>query len=193
MTTLSAPFTVIGGLLASVPIYGRILIGIALFLLWVYVYNWPYTEYTLSYRNVPGPPRSSFLWGSLLDVLQSKPGERHTQWTAEYGPTHRFHSVFGTIRLYTADPGGLSFILQHSDDFIKPERSNRTLKEMIGDGILTAEGADHRRQRKIMNPAFGPAALRYVVRLHLRHSNAIVTCCRSCGRRPTSSRPSFSA
>jgi cytochrome P450 len=30
----------------------------------------------------------------------------------------------------------------------------------IGDGIVVAEGEDHKRQRKIMNPAFGPIPIR---------------------------------
>ena len=37
------------------------------------------------------------------------------------------------------------------------------MADMLGKGVLVAEGADHRRQRKVLNPSFSPAAVRDMV------------------------------
>lgn len=55
-------------------------------------------------------------------------------------------------RFYTTDPVALQYILSHADDFPKSDRMRKQLAEILGEGVLFAEGADHRRQRKIMNP-----------------------------------------
>jgi cytochrome P450 len=34
---------------------------------------------------------------------------------------------------------------------------------MLGKGLLIAEGADHRRQRRVLNPAFSPAAVKEMI------------------------------
>ena len=42
--------------------------------------------------------------------------------------------------------------LHNTYDYNKPPMSG--LRPLIGDGIITAEGEKHKRQRKMMNPAF---------------------------------------
>ena len=44
--------------------------------------------------------------------------------------------------------------LNHVYDFIKPSKMFPDLVEIVGRGIVFAEGEDHKRQRKMMNPAF---------------------------------------
>jgi cytochrome P450 len=36
----------------------------------------------------------------------------------------------------------------------------RSLARTLGGGVLLVEGAEHRRQRRLLNPAFGPAQVR---------------------------------
>lgn len=50
-----------------------------------------------------------------------------------------------------------------SYEYPKPNAIRGDLGRILGYGVLFAEGDDHKRQRKIMNPAFGPAALRALV------------------------------
>jgi hypothetical protein len=89
--------------------------------------------------------------------------ELHSQWRAIYGSTYRYRVVFGVPRLFTTDPVALSYILSHPDTFPKPARARRNMASMLGNGVLVAEGADHRRQRKVLNPSFSPAAVRDMV------------------------------
>lgn len=69
----------------------------------------------------------------------------------------------GMNRFFTADPVALSYILSHSDTFPKPEMLRRQFAQTIGVGVLSAEGADHKRQRRLLNPSFSAAAVRDMV------------------------------
>jgi cytochrome P450 len=68
--------------------------------------------------------------------------------------------ILGGWRFFSADPTALSYILSHPDQFPKPDMARKQMTEILGNGVLIAEGADHRRQRKILNPSFSQAAVR---------------------------------
>lgn len=159
ITASVASLPLVGALLAKSTTQ-QVLIAVGGLLALLLLYLYPYREYTLSFRNVPGPAPTHWFWGNLKEIIKAPPMEEHSKWLAEYGNTIRYRVLFGEARLFSADPAFLSFVLQHSDDFIKPERTNRVLNRLLGEGVLTAEGAVHRRQRKVLNPAFSPAAVR---------------------------------
>lgn len=148
------------GALASQSTVTTLVAGVVGLAAVLYLYLYPYREYTLSFRNLGGPAPSHWFWGNLKEIIKAPPMEEHAKWLARYGDTIRYRVLFGEPRLFSADPGFISYVLQHSDDFIKPERTNRVLNRLLGEGVLTAEGADHRRQRRVLNPAFSPAAIR---------------------------------
>ena len=77
--------------------------------------------------------------------------------------TYRYRLLLGGHRFFSADPGVISYILSHSDDFPKPSDLRRGLKAMLGDGVLAAEGADHKRQRRVLNPSFSGPAVRNMI------------------------------
>ena len=66
----------------------------------------------------------------------------------------------GSQRFFTADLKAISFVTSHSDIFIKPVRVRQNLTKTLGNGVLVAEGHDHRRQRRALNPSFSPAAIK---------------------------------
>lgn len=160
ITALLASLPVVGGLVAAYPTLGTALICITAAFTLLYIYLIPYKEYTIPYRNLRGPEPSSIFWGSLKDIIKAPPNALHEEWFRTYGDTVRYRLLLGGQRLTSMDPAFLGYILQHSDDFIKPEMTNKVLERMLGRGLLTAEGSVHRRQRRVMNPAFGPAATR---------------------------------
>ncbi|KAG9128432.1 hypothetical protein FRC07_012540 [Ceratobasidium sp. 392] len=67
----------------------------------------------------------------------------------------------------------MSFILTQSNDFPKPENLRRGLANLLGEGILFAEFDAHKRQRRIMNPAFGPVQVRELVPIFWQKSNKL--------------------
>ncbi|WVR08887.1 hypothetical protein IAU60_005946 [Kwoniella sp. DSM 27419] len=146
---------------AFIAIYTLEAIGLFLFL--TYVYAYPMREYTLPYRNLRGPQGGSFLWGQIRNFIRAPPNALHGEWIKVYGPTFRYKVLLGMNRFFTSDPVALNYILGHSDLFPKPEQTRKGMADMLGNGVLVAEGPDHRRQRKVLNPSFSPAAIRGMV------------------------------
>ncbi|KAG8215243.1 cytochrome P450 [Butyriboletus roseoflavus] len=58
------------------------------------------------------------------------------------------------------DTRALNHVLTHSSDYQKSSQTRYSLSQILGEGVLIVEGAQHRQQRHIMNPAFGPAQIR---------------------------------
>lgn len=71
--------------------------------------------------------------------------------------------LFGAPRVCSADPVTLNYILSHHDMFPKPALTRKFLTDLLGDGVLVAEGTTHRRQRRILNPSFSPQSIRDVI------------------------------
>ncbi|EED81112.1 predicted protein [Postia placenta Mad-698-R] len=139
--------------------------------------------YTSSLRNLPGPPASNWLFGSINDLRASENFMLHDAWLEKYGPTLKFNIWFKIPRLLTIDTRAINYILSHSQDYPKPERTRHDLTEILGNGLVVAEGELHHREvshsindvvssadgqshsaaqdyGKTHNPAFGPAQIR---------------------------------
>jgi cytochrome P450 len=57
----------------------------------------------------------------------------------------------------------IQHILNNWTIYVKPEPSRRSLQNILGKGLLTAEGDMHKRQRKVLNPAFATGYIRDIV------------------------------
>ncbi|KAJ7778733.1 cytochrome P450 [Mycena maculata] len=119
-----------------------------------------YGEFNSPLRLLPGPKSTHFFYGNLRDIWKAENSVLHEQWVQEYGPTIKYKAFFGMTRLYTTDTGALNHFLTNSNIYQKPEASRYNLTQMLGPGLLVAEGDEHRQQRKIMNPAFGAPQVR---------------------------------
>lgn len=76
----------------------------------------------------------------------------------------RYRSLLGFERLLIVSPEALADVLIHkSYEFRKPPFVVRLLKQILGRGILLAEGNEHRIQRKALLPAF---AFRHIKELY---------------------------
>lgn len=126
----------------------------------LYVYLYPYRRWRSTLKNVNGPPSQSLLFGALNQIFKVEPGVMHKQWKEEYGPTYVVPVLFGNLRLTTTDPVALNYILNHDDQIPKPGITRTFLGNMLGNGVLVAQGADHRRQRRVLNPSFSPQSIR---------------------------------
>ncbi|KAF8834502.1 cytochrome P450 [Paxillus ammoniavirescens] len=120
-----------------------------------------YQKLTCPLRHLPGPKSTSLIYGNLdirsEDNLNSIAQEL---WVKEYGKTLKVKGLFDKNRLLTVDTCAINHILTHADDYRKPFLLRRAMAQILGEGILFAEGTQHRQQRRIMNPAFGPAQIR---------------------------------
>ncbi|CAL1696958.1 unnamed protein product [Somion occarium] len=83
------------------------------------------------------------------------------RWIERYGNNITFTGLFNSNRLYTVDIRAINHLLMNSTTiYQRSETSRKNVIRLLGPGLLITEGEQHRQQRKIMNPAFGPAQLR---------------------------------
>ncbi|KAH6919107.1 cytochrome P450 [Coprinopsis sp. MPI-PUGE-AT-0042] len=129
-----------------------------------------YSQWTSPLRTLPGPARTSLLWGNMKEIFEAENSVVHEQWSREYGPTIRYRGLFGLWRLYTTDLKALSHILARSDIYQKPEPAKYALSQLLGDGLIVVEGEEHKNQRRVMNPAFSAVAIRELTEIFVEKS-----------------------
>ncbi|KAK9463619.1 cytochrome P450 [Lipomyces oligophaga] len=111
------------------------------------------------YKNLPTPAEPPhWLYGHLLSIqVAEKPGDVRLRWM-EGNPTAtwiRFFSVLGLERILLCTPAAAqSVLMTHAYSFVKPGLTHSLLDFMLGEGLLNAEGEVHKRQRKLVGPAF---------------------------------------
>lgn len=81
-------------------------------------------------------------------------------WAKIYGHTYRYRVLLGKPRICTIDPAAINYILSHTEIFVKPSAGRKYLASFLGNGLLVAEGADHKRQRRVLNQCFNQQAIK---------------------------------
>ncbi|KIM36515.1 hypothetical protein M413DRAFT_449068 [Hebeloma cylindrosporum] len=112
--------------------------------------------------NIRGPPRPSSIFGNVVE-LQHQPdaGELEFEWISQYGEACKIAGPFGQDLLMLADPKALHRVFQASGyRYPKTHDANQAIRLMMGRGIFWAGGNDHKRHKKVMNPAFDISRLR---------------------------------
>lgn len=105
----------------------------------------------------PRPDRVS-LWRHLrlfrADILSSQPARLYRAWMAE------FRTPF--FRSYLCnDPALIDLVLTgRPDDFPKSDRVGEGLRPLLGQSVFVTNGAQWKRQRRIIDPAFEGGRLR---------------------------------
>ena len=102
----------------------------------------------------PGP-RHTLPGARLFDYIAFRrdPLRFLTQLTRDYGDVAQFH--MGPQRVFILNHPDLikDALVTHQDAFMKGRALQRA-KRLLGEGLLTSEGAHHRRQRRLAQPAF---------------------------------------
>ncbi|KAH8831548.1 cytochrome P450 [Flagelloscypha sp. PMI_526] len=112
-------------------------------------------------RKIRGLTSWNLLFGntSVLSSLES------LRLFDECGDTYSIDSVLGNKLLITRDVKAIQFLTSHPDLHEKPASGHILLKRLLGEGVLVVEHDIHRRQRRVLNPAFGPAQIRELTEL----------------------------
>ncbi|KAK7040251.1 hypothetical protein VNI00_009717 [Paramarasmius palmivorus] len=109
---------------------------------------------------MPGPKSKSFIHGNTQDLTDDNNGQQTRAWEEAYGKTFKFEANMGSKFVWTTDWKALGHILKNDSTWQKAEGFRFTLARLLGDGLIATEGARHKLQRRVMNPAFGPAQIR---------------------------------
>ncbi|KAF8871926.1 cytochrome P450 [Infundibulicybe gibba] len=131
------------------------------FLLYKAIANWR-SRSKIAGTELRGPPNPSFWFGLYRSLHESKDsGQLFEQWAKEYGPAFRIPGGFGTSRIIICDPkASIHFYSKETFGYVQTKLSRAYIKNVVGRGLLWAEGESHRRQRKALSPAFSNAAIR---------------------------------
>ncbi|KAI9323393.1 cytochrome P450 [Dichotomocladium elegans] len=125
-------------------------------LVYFVVKNIIYRLYFHPLARLPGPPVDwiPFL-GNFRELLQNDTCGPEKKWAKQYGPITRTFGLFNQPRVILNDPLLVKQVLTSQQyDFPKGRRNASFLANILGRGLLVAEGEVHKRQRKLLNPAF---------------------------------------
>ncbi len=109
-------------------------------------------------RRAPGPGALAFFWRRMRMGMRSSLGSLVDD-TNAYGDVVRFQflgAVFHVLR----HPDHVRHVLEAHHLNYRRARQRGLLKPLLGDGLLTSDGALWKRQRRLMQPAFSNEALR---------------------------------
>ncbi|KAK0216613.1 cytochrome P450 [Armillaria nabsnona] len=137
----------------------------------------------VSVKYIDGPPSASYWLGHELVLrCQDEFGGLETEWRRKYGTVYRIGGCFGQDLLVVSDPKALEHIFHTSHPYPKTLDTEFIFGLILGGtgGLLVAGKEDHRRQRKILNPAFSPANLRNSQVIFQRCSDKVVNAMRRC-------------
>ncbi|KAF7351505.1 hypothetical protein MSAN_01582800 [Mycena sanguinolenta] len=132
-----------------------------------------YQEYTSPLRNVPGPKSDNWLHGNREAVFKHMIDDQGGLWTERYGRTVRINTFFGFSQLYTTDSKAMQHILSNNYLYQRPPEGRYFLGRVVGPGVLVVEEDVHKKQRKILNPAFGPTQLRALTEIFVEKSRQL--------------------
>ncbi|KAK7687003.1 hypothetical protein QCA50_009502 [Cerrena zonata] len=116
-------------------------------------------------RALPGPPSPSWLWGQTKQMALL--GDEHLieKWLEQYGNNITVTGVLNSNRLYTKDIAAVHHILMNATTIFQRSAISQTnINRVLG------PGEQHKQQRRVMNPAFGPAQIRDLTEVFLEKS-----------------------
>lgn len=104
------------------------------------------------YRFPPGFQRN-LLWFALRRFRPANPIHLFQHLAAEYGDIAHYKIAWNHIVFLNHPDYIREILVVQNDNFIK-ERTVQRTKMLLGEGLITAEGAQHRAQRQVAQPAF---------------------------------------
>ncbi|KAJ7580751.1 cytochrome P450 [Mycena floridula] len=111
-----------------------------------------------------GPTESpSFFYGYQAQILESdiESAKLYQGWAAQYGRVFSIPWAMGKERIILMDPKAIShFFARAETGYTQPGVERQATINLIGHGILSADGDVHRRQRKYLSPSFSNATIR---------------------------------
>jgi len=95
------------------------------------------------------------LLGSLIDLRRDRLALLRRLW-GECGPIGTFG--LGPVEVVAVTDAALAHqvFVEHGDSFIKSKAFGQFARPLLGNGLLTSNHDEHRRQRRLLSPAFAP-------------------------------------
>ncbi|KZS94165.1 cytochrome P450 [Sistotremastrum niveocremeum HHB9708] len=108
-----------------------------------------------------GPTTWNFLTGFLLGLIDDYTGAVNEERAKKYGLVYKVPLGLGVEIIDIHDPVAVAHTQAREGQNYGYSKSNKKgLEKLIGKSLLWAEGDLHKKQRKIMSPAFNTSAIR---------------------------------
>ncbi|KAH9850225.1 cytochrome P450 [Lenzites betulinus] len=116
--------------------------------------------------NIPGPPSPSFVVGNFVEVSDRRSWLRWRELIATYGHVCRLRGMLGARLLHVSDPRAMySIFVKDVENYRHNNSSMWHLRLLLGPGLLTVDGDQHKKQRKLLNPVFSVNHLRDITHI----------------------------
>ncbi|CAB4478298.1 unnamed protein product [Rhizophagus irregularis] len=155
----------------SISIVGFFLLGVIGWITYK-IFIWPY--YVSPLRKIPGPPSESPIFGNIKSLVKvTHSTEPQLQWVRKYGNVIKYNGLFNKPTIFVVDPKIIQEMTSSDKayDFFKSQ--NKLAIALLGNGLAFAEGDDHKRQRKMMNPAFSHSNIKEMVPTFIRVTSTL--------------------
>ncbi|TFY67129.1 hypothetical protein EVJ58_g1823 [Rhodofomes roseus] len=129
----------------------------------VYAYRYVIRRRCQDIHLLPPVPRelAHWLWGHELLAFEGEASEMYTKWAALCGPVFRLKAaLFHPDIVVVTDHAAVQHIFQNTDDYVKSPAFRPPVSNVLGKGVVWAEGEDHKKQRRVLAPAFSPEAIK---------------------------------
>ncbi|KAL2443696.1 Cytochrome P450 monooxygenase FSL4 [Exophiala dermatitidis] len=116
-----------------------------------------YPELFTPLRKIPTPPGRSLLKGTTAPSTATSHAARLRYWTKTVPNDGllRYYLEGNQERVLVTSVKALQEILvSHEAEFTKPKATKERLRYITGNGLLLAEGEEHKIQRKVLMPSF---------------------------------------
>ncbi|KAA1475229.1 cytochrome P450 [Dentipellis sp. KUC8613] len=118
-------------------------------------------RYDVDYLPCPRADEGSLLFGHEYNVFQHESNEMYTKWAKRLGPLYRMKAaLFHPDVIVAGDHAAVQHIFQYSEKYVKSPVFRPPVANLLGRGLVWAEGEEHKKQRRILAPAFSPENLK---------------------------------
>ncbi|KAK0191337.1 cytochrome P450 [Armillaria mellea] len=155
--------------LFNTDVLASVLVTLVIYLAYKLFESW-FRDYCSPLQHLQGPPSPGYVLGNIQESMMEDNARLHDNWKRDYGPTMRYNGPFNANWLYTSDVKALQHVMSNVDDWPKPEYIRYMLSQLAGPGILVVSGPENRKQRRVMNPAFGTSQLREITSVFVAKS-----------------------
>ncbi|KAH9055229.1 cytochrome P450 [Lactarius vividus] len=128
-----------------------------------------------SLLKIPGPSNPSLFWeGHWHHMFNPYAYLFHEGLYSTYGKVTRVYGFLGDIQLVVSDPKACNNIfVKDQPIFEVTEAFLRSNMQASGPSLFATTGAQHRMQRKLLNPAFNIKHMRYMTPIFHRITNQL--------------------
>ncbi|KAJ7634583.1 cytochrome P450 [Roridomyces roridus] len=113
--------------------------------------------------RLPGPSSTiaSWIWGHELLVFQHAATQMYSIWARSFGGLFRIKAaLFHPDIIVATDHAAVQHIFAKSDVYVKSPAFRPPIKNLLGEGLVWAEGQDWYHQRKMLSPAFSADSIK---------------------------------